>query len=356
MHPRKEENFQGLSFHKYFYKKDEELGFKISEKTEKKQGKAVAVFITQDLLILIKVLQNKFFISKFEIKESIDASLTCKNYMLKHYFVMDFKNLVSDLKKDLFLLNSLSYSNKNFALYRNKFLVSGLHPSNSLMIHDFKGQLVQTIPFHTNLITAVSTSFDFIFSGSIDSSVISYKPDEKLIVKPFLKFFGHRSPIIEIKALESYQIIVSGDYFGIILIHDIRTAECLAKINENFDHLALSELGFIAIGRVLTVKIFDLNGEEVCKKIKENNDVNTIKFTMNGDFFLALYENTLEVNDVTNPSLVISFNIPGVCDFVIHPNEKCVYACCNTDNDEFFVVMVKFLSKNQKTEQISNFI
>ena len=344
-HPKREEPSNFYLFHNFFYKNpDNDIKFIITKSDNESAGQAHAIFLSDTSLIVIKSRENRFFITKYTFKDSNDIQLTSKEYPLRFFYKCDHLWTLKSIRKYSFNFSIFPYNSNCFALYKKAFLVSGFHSSNSIFIHNLKGNLITSLSCHSALITTVCTTSENIFTGSIDSSIMSWKADEKMNCCLYKNFIGHTNSIVSLKAIESYCVLVSSSINGIILIFDIRTGECLKKINENCTVLDVSELGIIAVGYKYEIKYFGFNGEIISRHTSNEKIVN-IKFNYFGDFCLEIYETNLIITESTDPRKKIPLPFGNIIDIVIHPLEKYLYCCKNITQQSTAVQVITTLSK-----------
>ena len=167
-------------------------------------------------------------------------------------------------------------------------LVSGFHIDNSFKIHLLSGSLFKSVHHHAGLVTCVSATHDFLFTGSMDTSIVSWTASQsKGDIVPYQIYFGHSEAIRQLAVQGSYQILLSLSVNGVVLIHEIKSAQCLRKlIEEPIRLISVSEYGLIALYILgFGIKIQTLNGSDVYQH-KENDIVNCMKFSDTGDYLI----------------------------------------------------------------------
>ena len=163
-----------------------------------------------------------------------------------------------------------------------KKIVSANHLDNSCKINSVNGDLLHSIHASTNIVTCVVTQFNTIFTGSKDSSIFSFNYSSNSICLN-LRFLGHLFSITQLALLYSYQLLASLADNGDILVHEIRTAECLHAIHTNYTGICISNLKIILGYNTEEAQEFDLQG---CSLRKRNFGMDFAKFDQSGENLL----------------------------------------------------------------------
>ena len=182
----------------------------------------------------------------------------------------------------------LERNDQQYCLWGEDMLVSGFHIDNSFKIHLLSGSLFKSVHHHAGLVTCVSATHDFLFTGSMDTSIVSWTASQsKGDIVPYQIYFGHSEAIRQLAVQGSYQILLSLSVNGVVLIHEIKSAQCLRKlIEEPIRLISVSEYGLIALYILgFGIKIQTLNGSDVYQH-KENDIVNCMKFSDTGDYLI----------------------------------------------------------------------
>ena len=114
-------------------------------------------------------------------------------------------------------------------------------------------------------------------------------------MKLFKIYLGHTSSIRQVQASDNYQIVVSLSAGGTILMHDIRSAECLRKLADPSVSparvIAFSELGLVAVAFMekKSTEIFSINGKHWVNSRTsiEDEDVWSMAFNKTGEFLVT---------------------------------------------------------------------
>jgi len=285
----------------------------VQEKGERIKGVVVAAFVLNKIAVMVKRLENMFFILKISIKGLEDSNLSSE-HCLKNFPAFEFEGVSGCVRK-------LRYSIQSFTVFRERFLVSAMHLSNSLMVHNMKGELVQTLFFHSNLAISVSKSENFLFSGSLDSTLACWEYTEASLFGYKRSFFGHGSPVFTIKVLESYCVVVSASESGLILIHDFRNAECLVKIDHPCEYLDVSELGFLSCAYENTIGFFHLTGESIYQELVQER-VQGVKFTPLGEYCIVQHGDKIIIKDPTDQRTNGVVDVARILVFDFHAQDK----------------------------------
>ena len=344
-HPKREEFCQFNIFESIVNKtRDKNYKFKKIHHKNNTPGKSYALLFSEKKIIIFKSIENSFFISKYNLKDS-EKYMEHQECLLEDYYKCEEDSfIVTEFYKFSFGQIPLFYSSNAFTLFRNKLLISGMHPSNMIIIHTLKGSHFASLEFHTSLVTCVACTSDYIISASLDSTMLSWKMISENEFVPFLTYFGHNSPISQLKVLDSYQVIVSSSIQGMVLIHDIRYSECLRKINEHVICLGLSELGIIGLCGKQFIKFYGLNAECITESIIDHSPHN-IQFNYTGDYCIEMYQNFIRFTDPTNTTRSYTVKLDGVQDLIVNPFEKAIYMCRNKKENLNGIYLIKLVQQ-----------
>lgn len=242
---------------------------KFSESTVKgcqTNGEISGILLTSRYLILVKHLKKKVSILKIAL-----------NQLDEHYVVFE-------RKKEKFLMHSdpgPGHSPHHYALLGDNRIISGNHLDNSLKVHLLTGKLMISLHGHTDLVTCVASVNNTVISACKDASIFSWKAiNNKFTLEN--RYQGHISPVVQVCILNSYQMLFSLASSGHILVHDIRTAECLHGIRTDFIGISLSSLKLIGGFNLNELQVIDLQGDIIWKK---HSRTSFIKFDQSGTNF-----------------------------------------------------------------------
>lgn len=328
-HPKKEEIDRSYIFENFFGNGEKNYKFKKLHQKNWSPGTPVAIFYTKQCVIIIKILGSEVILCKYSLEK--ENYLKPEEFKLEYYGLNE-SNLFPETKWKLFE-NFLPKKNEHriFGLQSDNFLVSGMSSTNSIMIHTLKGKLQSCLYYHTDAVSCISCTKELIFSGSLDSTLVSWKwtTDYKFIKN--LTYYGHSSAVTHLEVLDSYQILVSASLQNLVLIHDIRSSYCLKKISQSVSCLSISELGIIAIGTPDTVSFYGLNCEIISQTRTDAEPID-IKFNFYGDYCILIYKNSICFQDPTDPQRQNFLHLDGIKDLVIHPTEKAIFMSRNKSN------------------------
>jgi WD40 repeat protein len=144
-------------------------------------------------------------------------------------------------------------------------IISGNHMDGSFKIHTIGGHLLHSVFGHTGVVSCVASFNNYVFTGSKDSSLVSwqYSIGKVLFTRRFL---GHTSSLVQISSIAAHYLLCSLNSNGDILIHDFRTGECLQGIKSSFTGICTSPIKLIAGYNSRETQIMDLQGRTVWKK------------------------------------------------------------------------------------------
>jgi Beige/BEACH domain/PH domain associated with Beige/BEACH len=346
-HVARDEVLQNYTLRNFFYSNQEkDLIYNRRPKSEERSGYALAVFNVDKRVIMIKSYNEKLFIVKCKFKETNEIPVIHKEFVIQHYsrtIECHRKVLIEESLLDV----QIQYTTNTFAVTKHDYLISGLDRSNSLLVHNFKGELIDCLFFHTDLITSVACASDYLFSGSLDSSVVSWKLNAKKVFKRHLVYFGHSSCVMHIKALDSYQLLFTSSIQKLILIHDIRTAECLNKIDEFAHCFDVCELGVLGLFNLEYVRFYGINGELI-SETKVYDIINNLKFSETGEFLIEFYNKCTVIRDIVKPDQERVIEIDNVLDCVSRSFEKIFYLFNSPpEKNHIFVHTYKLMSSKK---------
>ena len=272
--------------------------FEFSLIQSERPGKVLAVFIVARVVLAIKSERNKVLISKIR---------NCKVMEEVSLEKVSFVNYESwpGLKYWTSVIGSpelVRLGPSHFAVYQERLLVSGLHQDNSIKLHSFDGLLVKSLMIHSGLVVSLAVSNKYVFSAGLGNSLNAWSQSE------FKVFIGHQAPVSVITVQEVLQMVFSLNVEGKIIVHDLRSAECLRRIWDCgvINCFAVSPLGFLAlcVKDQRKVLISTLNGFEVNCLQGVNEVVNCMKFDLFGDILVCGTSESIIVKDVFENKMI----------------------------------------------------
>jgi WD40 repeat protein len=178
----------------------------------------------------------------------------------------------------------------------------------------------------------VNSSESQIFSGSLDSSLVSWSLKGESFHYTS-SFFGHSEGISQIEVLDSYSVLISSSLSGSILIHDIRNSECLVKIDSKCDFFKVSDLGFIAICHSTLLTFFHITGYQIYQEDLHLTPLG-LEFSLTGDYCLLFIADQIIVKDPTDMRLQKTWKISKVFYAKPHPVNKTLAIWKNFEKSE----------------------
>ena len=352
-----------------FFSKIEDPNYEIDSRSLKefrvKHTNIHSVFATDQALVAVSSTHKlQIYVWKWKY---IDKQVQPHLYDLKVYDLAETVNLNTEnwcesqqwkyLSSEP-LSRVLEKGPYSYCLFKNKFLVSGLHPDNSCKLHKLDGTLHKSIYHHAGLVVCVACTKDLVFTGSLDTSIAAWNFDQihKGILQPYSTFLGHSAPVKQVSVSHSYQLLASLSNSGSILLHDIRTTECFRKLSSGNilpDQVAFSEFGVVIADKVGVIEVFSVNGDLIRQEKRFSG-----------------FEITCMHFDKSQEKLVIGGDRGFVCtkifqeeepfyletgvtvkDIVASPNEEFLVAPVDSQK----VLLIEFLSRAQK-ETIASYI
>ncbi|CAG9318802.1 unnamed protein product [Blepharisma stoltei] len=279
------------------------------------EGVIYALIPTAKNLIGVKGLGNKLILMKMTIRKDLEE-LKVDFSSYREYDLEGVTNLVlEDWEEGVQWKYSYS-SDSNSTLKHNPYqfciweedkLVSGFHIDNSFKVHKLNGNLLMSICHHAGLVTCVAAA-SFLFSGSMDTSIVSWSNflSDSTKAKPYNLYLGHTEAIKQLSVSGNYQVLVSLSNDGTVLLHDIRSAECLKKLfgkSENpCKFISISEMGLVACSIYPDViRIFSINGSEfrdIYIDQDEIHNVHDMQFNKTGENLLIGTNNAVGFYDI----------------------------------------------------------
>jgi hypothetical protein len=279
-------------------------------------GQVHAIFLKDSKVLMVKSKEEQFFISKFK-RSGAENFLDMKEFLMDHYYKsLDFPDL---------------FSSNAFALFKRKFLVSAFSSTNSLTIHTTKGKILFSCLLHTDLVTVTSASKSEIFSGSADSTIISWNLSESSVTSNHF-YYGHSSSIQQLSVISSYCLLLSLSVEGLLLIHDTRSSFPLKSLKTQASVLAGGELGHFALAHCKKVEFFGVNCDKI-QEISVTTQAIQLKFNETGDTCLELHKDFLVLRDPTEPSSFKSIPLQSAQDALFDESEEFLFIGRNKAKD-----------------------
>ena len=298
-------------------------------------GKICAVLLCGKMVLVLKCEGSRYLLLKlksFKLQEEVqmqnfnllEPSQWVPGIYWKHTFPED-------------ITMTLDFGGNTFSVFQERLLVSALHTDSSLRIHSLDGVIFACLLIHPGLVSSVCCTAKYILSGGLGCSVIAWDTNTE-----YKTYLGHTHAIRQIQASEAFQVLLSLDCAGLILLHDLRTAECLRKISTSYERppkaCALSESGVIAVAFTEEGKVgfYSINGCEVWEAALAES-VWCLKFDRSGEHLVCGSTESVSIVEVFGrkvyrtevESAVIDIEImqeeEGIC-FVLHqPEEPKIY-------------------------------
>ena len=149
----------------------------------------------------------------------------------------------------------------------------------------------------------------------------------------FNRYLGHSDKISQIRALESYQLMFSLSSSGDLLIHDIRSGECIRGIKTSAVHVFISSLGLILFQNLSSLDISTINGSKVLKK---NIKITKGLFDSSGENFYYFHDEKTE--DLKIVHLVLPFQNEYLIHSQVSENTSFVFTFETINKEPFRVI------------------
>lgn len=319
-HEKKEEKERKTPCCKNFFSSPS-MNFECACINLEKPGKIHAFLMCGKTVMVIKSQGQNFFLLKIKANK-LSEEVQMQNFALvepslwppSYYWKGSFPEDISMV---------LDFGGNIFCIFQEKYLISALHIDSSLRIHTLDGVLFMSLFIHPGLVSSVTCTAKYIFSGGLGCTIISWDTNSN-----YLRYLGHKYSIRQIQASESFQVLVSLDCAGTILLHDLRTAECLKKITSSCSRppkaFALSELGVIAVAFTedKILKFFSLNGSEVWEPKEFSENAWCLRFDKSGEYLACGTTESITIIDVFNGNKFRVEVESTVMDVAVLPDEE----------------------------------
>jgi hypothetical protein len=274
-------------------------GFDFNMIQTEKPAKFLAVFILNKTILVIKHEKNRLILVKIRnfktIEETPLDSVELASYDSWPGSIYWRPSVPS-------LRDLVDPSSQHFSIFQEKYLVSGLHQDSSLKLHSLDGSLFKSLHIHSGLVVSVATSSKLIFSGGLGNALNGWSQSE------FKTFTGHKAPVRLILAQETLQMLFSLNVEGKLLIHDMRSTECIRRVTQLgfISCFAVSPLGFLTFALKDDKKVFvsSLNGFEISPIQGINEIVTCMKFDFFGDVIICGTGESVVVKNVFENKMI----------------------------------------------------
>ena len=335
-----------FDFFNFFYQNnDGDIDLKLVKKRISRPGKVNAMFLTGDVIVVIRTIGKVTLISRFPLKET-ENSNSFTEATLAGFLATREAEFVYSNKKFVFSKFFFTWSNNSFALFAGKLIVAGLDITNSVKLYDLKGKLVQSLSFHTMTILSVACTNDLIASAGLDSRIKIWKYEKDSFIEG-ITLNGHSSPVFCLRVLDSYQLIFSASDQNLLLVHDIRSGLCLHKLDLKVKDIDVNEVGILAVATEVDVRFLGVN-LDLIEKYEVFNVIKSIKLSPCGNFCIQCYEHSIFLHDIFDINKEKSFS--GCTGFEIIVSDKSILLIYD-EKEEVHVDMLRFISNQMILNQ-----
>ena len=335
--------------------KDKHTGKSLSDQEVKHSikreeiGRIFALLPTPTHLLAVKwdTSNSKYYILRFRWENHIEFGLKYKISELEGFSIfntdkwLEYQSWKSTLPKiDIKMI--LDIGQYQFCVWQDKYLVSAFHSDNTIKINTQKGELRRSIKYHCGLVTCVHSTNSMLFSGSLDSSVIAWTGDDLSLYNIYL---GHSSSIRQIVANDSHQVVLSLSSSGTILMHDMRSSECLRKLAEPDIRparvMSFSEMGVIAVAFMDKeyTGVFSINGMKWDDSRPGAEDVWCMTFNRTGEYLVTGSNKSIAFFDIFD-------NGNGLENLMYQSVENTVLAIAISKDEEYLVFAINKENKS----------
>ncbi|OMJ72860.1 hypothetical protein SteCoe_28600 [Stentor coeruleus] len=338
-------------------------------------GLPFCIFYLSKYVLVLRLVDRQVFMTKYKHFDNEVLKLV-DDYVLKNYVFCNFFEFREILISGDLCHWQIKVLRNGFEVMFEKFLLAGMDCSQALLIYDLKGQILRSLFWHSGIVTCVSCTGDYVFSGSIDSSIVSWKLTNDIVVNTFpitlsakthrkvFKefslspkhiFSGHSTPVTYLQVLESYSLLISFSIPNTVLIHDIKNAECLYKINKQAHIIQVSEMGIIGLYTQQIAEFFGVNKDLIRDEEQILPDmIIDVVFSCSGDFVLECYEDTIVVRDFCKRNSSYDIECSAKC-LAVHPKERNI-AYLQIENNGKWEVGLLALEHDMETKEKKDFL
>lgn len=304
-------------------------------------GRVFALMPTYEYLLALKwdLETFKYYLIRIKWSNTIEFGQNYKSSELEGYCIIQADNWLehqswkSTLPKQIDIKMIFDIGQNQFCIWEDKYIVSAFHSDYTFKLNTIKGDLKKSVNYHCGLVTCVFATESYLFSGSIDSSVASWTGEDVEMHKIYL---GHTSSIRQIQASDTYLVVLSLSSNGTILMHDIRSADCLRKFTDPDVRpatvMAISELGVVAVAFMDKeyTEIFTLNGMHWDDSRPGAEVVWVMVFNKTGEYLVTGSNKSIAFFDVFD-------NGNGLDNLMHHNTDNTVLAIAISKDEDFLV-------------------
>lgn len=312
-------------------------------------GRIFALLPMSTHLLAVKwdIRNSKYMLLKIRWENQSEFGFKYKSSELEGYSIFNAENWLeyqcwkSTLPKiDIKMI--LDIGQYQFCIWEDKYIVSAFHTDHTFKLNTVKGELKKSVKYHCGIVTCIHSTPKLLFSGSLDSTVVAWTGDD---LKLFNLYLGHGSSIRQIAANDNYQLVVSLSSSGTILMHDIRSAECLRKLAEPSIRparvMSFSEMGVIAVAFMDKeyTQIFSINGMYWDDSRPGAEDVWCMTFNKTGEYLVTGSNKSIAFFDIFD-------NGNGLEKLMYQSVENTVLAIAISKDEDFLIFALNKESKS----------
>ncbi|CAG9310107.1 unnamed protein product [Blepharisma stoltei] len=290
-------------------------------------GRVIAMLASQKFFVIVKFYDNKIILLKFKCKGDLK---------------IDFSNLKeTELEGTKYMIDESLIENSIFYILKEENIASGGYIDNTFKIHSFDGYLIGSYCYHVFPVSAIAITKSKIITGSIDTSIISWKLGPSIsnkIKRENSHYIGHISEIKKLIISEDYQILISLGSDNTVIVHNLRNSECLRKFqfSQLINEIAFSDLGLIVAGGTDGVIAYTLNGGDLKIKSRAKN-IKHVEINSPGDALLMSSQNGVAVLELFNNTNDSEYSLSEEFSYAKFSTLQDYLICYQNRNDNFIV-------------------
>ena len=124
----------------------------------------------------------------------------------------------------------------------------------------------------------------------------------------------------------------------------------MTRIDECAACLDVNEIGIIGFLYEKNVKFYGVNGDLITE-YQVSDHLNSLKFVVSGDFVIETYDKKVVIRDFIRNKNEYCLGLFGAIDSALHESEKSLYFSVNSNDDENFIGVYTFSSKEVEIEK-----
>ena len=240
----------------------------------------------ENLQEIIEITNNKYFLFIFfTIAEEIKYyRFKISDQSLTVFTIFELKSVV---QFDFFKFSLILWKN---------FLLSFNYKDKYLRLHNSEGELTRTFS-SKHMVLSVFICDEYLYNADYNI-IIAW--DQEFFIQQ--RYYGHDYTVQCIRIEKTKRILVSVDCSGIIILHNISTAEILHMFKQEAFNINISEFGILLANHKNIMKALSLEGNLlwiINKDIKGK-----FEFNKTTEYLVSIENTMLSIFDVFDNSIV----------------------------------------------------